>query len=147
MNNQTDDLIYCDNLLDTKYKKPVYWDRASVISFHVKELVDTFKPANVVIENAFMAGKTASSNMPLLMLRGIVLDVLRDSGCIVQGCTPSSARAFLGIKPNNKETAFEFIKNKYKKANLTLFKTDNDKSDAIICAANKDNPKNEQIIL
>lgn len=93
-----------------------------------------------------MSPRTANSNMPLIMLRGVVVKTLRDAGCRVEGVTPSSARAYLQIKPNTKEQAFDDIKSMFPEAGLTTFKKDNDKSDAIIVAKNKDNPKNEVIV-
>ncbi|MGL6131671.1 MAG: crossover junction endodeoxyribonuclease RuvC [Fusobacteriaceae bacterium] len=145
MNNETNELLYCDNLLDKKYKKETYWERMDVINDHLKEILNNYKPANVVIENAFMSGRTANSNMPLLMLRGSILCVLRDAGCVVKGVMPSSARAFAKIKPNTKEEAFEFIKKTFPEAKLETFKKDNDKSDAILVALNLNNPKCEVV--
>jgi Holliday junction resolvasome RuvABC endonuclease subunit len=139
-------VLYCDNLLDKKYNRLEYWNRTDVITNHIKEIIDCFKPATVMIENAFMSGRTASSNMPLLMLRGIVLNSLKDLGCTVKGVNPSSARAYLKIKPNDKETAFNYIKERFPEVGLESFKKDNDKSDAIIVALNKENEKNENII-
>ncbi|MGL5713235.1 MAG: crossover junction endodeoxyribonuclease RuvC [Paraclostridium sp.] len=145
MNNETKELVYCDNLEDKKYKKDNFWERMDVINDHISEIMDTFKPKNVVIENAFMSGRTANSNMPLLMLRGAVLNNLRQTGCTVKGVMPSSARAFLKIKPNTKEDAFEYIKKQYPIGSFETFKKDNDKTDAIIVALNFDNPKCEDI--
>ncbi|MGL6099768.1 MAG: crossover junction endodeoxyribonuclease RuvC [Fusobacteriaceae bacterium] len=144
-NDETKELIYCDNLLDKTYKKNSFWERMDVINDHVKELISEFQTGKVVIENAFMSGKTANSNMPLLMLRGSLLSVIKDLGCSVRGVMPSSARAFMKIKPNTKEEAFDFIKGKFPEANLETFKKDNDKSDAILVAMNFDNPKCEEV--
>ncbi|MGL5768114.1 MAG: hypothetical protein ACRCX8_20975 [Sarcina sp.] len=146
MNNQIDELLYCDNLADSKYCKENYWERSEVISTHIENLIHQFKPALVMIENPFMSAKTANSNMALIMLRGMIVKTLRDAGCRVEGVTPSAARSYVNVKPNTKEQGFLNMQAMYPNAGLETFKKDNDKSDAIITAKNKGNPKNEVIV-
>lgn len=134
-------VIYNDNFEDKKYKSEVFWDRLEIVCDYIEDIFDTFKPSIVMIENAFMASRTANSNMPLIMARGRVLSMIRRKGATVKGIMPSSARAFLKIKPNTKEAGFEWVKNNFPELNLTDFKKHNDRSDAVIVSLNALNPK------
>ena len=99
-------VVYCDDFLDKSYKSDKYWQRLDVVIDYIIDIFDTFKPELVMLENAFMAGRTAKSNMPLIMARGALVNKLRLRGAKGRGGMPSQASKCLGITPNTKEHAF-----------------------------------------
>ncbi|MGL5716533.1 MAG: crossover junction endodeoxyribonuclease RuvC [Cetobacterium sp.] len=138
-------VLYCDKFNDGSYKSENYWKRLDIVIEYILDIFDTFKPELVMLENVFMAGKTAKSNMPLIMARGALISKLRERGAKGRGVMPSQARAFLKIKPNTKEDAFEWVKNNFPELFLGTFKEDNDKADAVILGLNAYNAKATEI--
>ena len=111
-----------------------FYIRMLEIKEWLQELVEIFKVKNIMLESPFMSPKTAKSNTVLLRTHGYIGHSLMSIGCDVYMITPSSARAFLKIKPNKKEAAFEYIKKNFVELQLNDFKIDNDIADAIIIA-------------
>lgn len=138
-------VLYCDNFPDSKYKSNIYWKRLDILLDYLEDIFDTFKPELIMLENNFMSGRTAHSNMPLIMARGALITRLRRKGAKGRGVTPSQSRKFVKVKPNTKEDAFEWVKNNFPELMLTTFNSDNDKSDAVILGLNAYNPEAKEI--
>lgn len=136
MDFNTSKVIYLDKF-PGKEKNPYL--RFFEIKTWIVDLIKTFRPEILILESAFMSKFGANSNITLLRLHGYIGMAIMETGVNIKLIPPSSSRAFLKIKPNNKETAFEFIKEKFPEAMLETFKADNDKSDAIILALNAKN--------
>ena len=119
-----------------------FFRRTKEILIWLTEIFSLFKPKHVVLEAAFLAGRTAKSNIPLVRLHGVIGFHLFALGAIIKTIPPTSARAFLKVKPNTKEAAFNLIKKLYPDAKLENFEEDNDLSDAIVLALNIDNTEN-----
>lgn len=138
-------VVYCDDFLDSSYSAEKYWQRLDIVVDYIVDIFDTFKPELVMLENVFMSGKTAKSNMPLIMARGVLVDKLRLRGAKGRGVMPSQARKFAGIKPNTKEQAFQWVKDNFPELGLTTFAKGNDKADSIILGLNAYNPQATEI--
>lgn len=100
----------------------------------LSELIKIFKVKNIMLESPFISAKTAKSNNTLLRMHGMLGHYMMSMGVNIYMIAPTSARAFLKIKPNNKEAAFEYIKKNFPELQLNDFKKDNDIADSIIIA-------------
>lgn len=129
-------LVYLDKYENTKKTNKTDHDRNIEIVTWLHRVVNTFLPSTTIIESAHISSFTIKSAVPLLKLHGLIDEMLLGLGVKIFEITPASSRAFLKIKPNNKETAFAWVKSKFPEANLDTFKKDNDISDAIILALN-----------
>ena len=105
------------------------------------EILRTFKPSEIMLEAPFISPKTARSNTILLRTHGYIGHYIMSLGIKINMIAPSSARAFLKIKPNKKEKAFEYVKEHFPELQLTDFKKDNDIADSVIVALSHYNPK------
>lgn len=123
-------VIFKDKFKEGKNKD--FYFRMIEIKEWLIELIKIFKVKNIMLEAPFMSPKTAKSNTILLRVHGYIAHSLMQLGCDIYMITPSSARAFLKIKPNKKETAFEYVKNNFQELQLNDFKKDNDIADAVI---------------
>lgn len=117
------------------------------IKYWLESIIKTFKPGVIMIEKEFIKSTRFGSNatIPLLKLHGFIYYVVKSFGIPMYEILPSSSRAFLKIKPNTKEQAFEYIKKNFEELKLTDFKQDNDKADAIIIALNYLNDKKVEL--
>lgn len=129
-------IIFCDKFADKNYKAENYWQRLDIVIAYILDIFDTFKPELVVLENVFMSPKTAKSNMPLLMARGALINQLRKRGAKGKGVNPTQARAFVKVKPNTKEDAYQWVKDNFPELMLGTFKEDNDRGDSVIISLN-----------
>lgn len=122
----------------TRYLEIKYW---------LQNLIKTFNPEAVMIEKEFIKPTKFGSKatIPLLKLHGYVYSIIKSYDLSIYEILPSSSRAFLKIKPNTKEGAFEFIKKQFPELHLIDFKKDNDKCDAIIIALNYLNEKKTEL--
>lgn len=120
-------------------------DRNLEILYWILSIVDKYRPSSAIIESPFISTFTIKSAGPLMKLHGILDHFLFENGLEIYEITPSSSRSFLGIKPNTKEKAFSFIKEKFPELELKTFSKDNDKSDSVILALNYTNKKLKQI--
>jgi Holliday junction resolvasome RuvABC endonuclease subunit len=98
------------------------------------EIIKTFKVKNIMLEAPFISAKTAKSNNTLLKMHGMLGHYMMSLGTNIYTISPTSARAFLKIKPNKKEIAFEYVKENFPELRLKDFKNDNDIADSIIIA-------------
>lgn len=135
-------LILTDNL---KAKS----GRSNYLSFYrikewLNEIIKVFKPKVFIVEAAFASRFGAKSNATLYKLHGYIGTFLISKGIEIRMIEPSASRAFLEIKPNKKEVAFEWAKEHFQEAMLTTFKKDNDKADAIILALNGHNKNTKE---
>lgn len=128
-------IVYIDDFTD---KSEDTFSRYLEIKFWLENLIKLFKPEAVMIEKEFIKPTKFGSKatIPLLKLHGYVYGIIQEYNLPMYEILPSSSRAFLKIKPNTKEGAFEFIKKNFPELKLTDFKKENDKGDAIIIALN-----------
>jgi Holliday junction resolvasome RuvABC endonuclease subunit len=117
------------------------WERLMEIELWLKSILNTFRPEIIMVEDVFMSKFTAKSNMPLLKAHGYIIPMLQKTGASVRMILPSSARAYLKIKPNNKETAFNWISERFPELHLTNFKKENDIADSVVIVLNATNEK------
>ncbi|EHO19764.1 hypothetical protein HMPREF9466_01695 [Fusobacterium necrophorum subsp. funduliforme 1_1_36S] len=136
MDTQMKKLIYLDNYPNTKTTHKTDHERNIEIVTWLDRICNTFHPKTAIIESAHISSFTIKSAIPLLKLHGLIDECLLAKGMEIFEISPSSSRAFLKIKPNKKEAAFEWVKKKFPEAELNSFKKDNDKSDAIILVLN-----------
>lgn len=125
-------------------KKISNFHRNVEILFYIVQIVKKFLPSSAIVESAFISRFTVNSAMPLIKLHGLIDYLLAQNGLTVYEIAPSSARAFVGIKPNTKEKAFSFIKNMFPDY-LETFSKDNDKADAILLCLNHSNEKLKEV--
>ena len=126
-------LIYKDKF---KSSEKDFFFRKREIKLWLEDIINTFLPAECIIEDAFINPKTIKSNITLLRLHGAIGSYIKSRGVNVRMIAISSSRAFLNIKPNKKEVAFEWVKQNFQEAQFDKFKDDNDMADAIIVALN-----------
>lgn len=120
---------------------PTVFERDLEILYWLLDIVTIYKPSKAIIESPFANSFTIKSLAPLYQLHGIVNYFMFKYGIEIYNITPSSSRAYLNIKPNNKENAFKHMSKLYPNIGLDSYKKDNDKSDALILALNHDNSK------
>lgn len=137
-------IIYID---DYESKEKNTYFRYLEIKYWLENIIKTFNPEAVMIEKEFITPTVFGSraSIPLLKLHGYLYMIIKEYGIPMYEILPKSARAFLKIKPNTKEKAFEYIKNNFKELNLTDFKKENDKADAIITVLNYLNNKKKEL--
>lgn len=146
------------SIINLNSKKVVYIDdyasstkddytRYLEIKYWLEIIIDTFRPEAVMIEKEFIKSTKFGSKgtIPLLKLHGFVYYVIKCYHLPIYEILPSSARAFLKIKPNTKEQAFEYVKTNFEELKLTTFKKDNDKADSIIIGLNFLNENKKEI--
>lgn len=128
-------VVYIDDFAD---KSKDTFSRYLEIKFWLQRIINLFKPEAVMIEKEFIKPTKFGSKatIPLLKLHGYIYGIIKEYNLPIYEILPSSSRAFLKIKPNTKEGAFEFIKKNFPELKLTDFKKENDKGDAIIIALN-----------
>ena len=124
---------------------PAVFERNLEILYWLLDIITIYKPSKAIIESPFVNKFTIKSLVPLYQLHGIVNYFMFKYGVEVYNITPTSSRAYLNIKPNNKENAFKHMSKLYPNIGLDDYKKDNDKSDALILALNYDNDKLKQI--
>ena len=132
ISTETKKLLYVDSFKASGSLS--FYGRNLEISTWLEKIINIYRPKTVILESAFMSKFGAKSNVTLLRLHGYIGHILYEKGLTLKLVTPSSSRAFLKIKPNDKKTAFEWVKKNFPEADLTTFTKDNDKSDAIILA-------------
>lgn len=120
---------------------PTEFERDLEILYWLLDIVTIYKPSKAIIESPYISKFTIPSSAPLYKLHGLVNYFLFKYGIEVYNITPSSSRAHLKIKPNDKATAFNHIKKTYPELGLTSYNKDNDKADALILVLNYDNNK------
>jgi Holliday junction resolvasome RuvABC endonuclease subunit len=120
---------------------PTEFERDLEILYWLLDIVTIYKPSKTIIESPYISKFTISSSAPLYKLHGLVNYFLFKYGIEVYNITPSSSRAHLKIKPNDKATAFNYIRQTYPELGLTSYNKDNDKADALILVLNHDNSK------
>lgn len=128
-----------------KSGSPSEFERDLEILYWLLDIVTIYKPKKAIIESPFVNKFSIMSAEPLYKLHGIVNYFLFKNGLEIYNISPSSSRAYLKIKPNNKESAFKYIKEQYPNIGLEDYKKDNDKSDALLLALNYNNSKLKQI--
>lgn len=132
-------IIFCDSI---KIPTSVEFETTDYFEFVQHILLDIFNEFQmhkIIIEEIFISPLTVKSNIPLIKLNSYVGMFFREKGLQIYKVLPSTSRAHLKIKPNKKEQAFEWIKERYPEIKLENFKKDNDKSDSLILALNHDN--------
>lgn len=137
-------IVYIDDF-ESKEDKTYY--RFLEIKYWLKNMIDTFNPEAVMIEKEFITPTKFGSkaSIPLLKLHGYVYMIIKEYGLPMYEILPRSARAFLKIKPNTKEEAFNYIKKNFKELNFSDFKKENDKADAIITVLNYLNENKKEL--
>ncbi len=104
-------------------------EKLSFFRNEVYKLLDKYKPTCVAVEDVFI--RKVSSVIILSRFSGVFLEVVKTStGIEPILISTTKARSILGLE-NNKEKAFEFIKERYHLTDLD-FKTHNDITDSII---------------
>lgn len=141
---ETKKVLYVDTYPSNE--KNMYY-RFLEIKYWLEDIITTFRPEVIMIEKEFIKTNRFGSNatIPLLKLHGYVLFLIKSFGLPMYEILPTSARAFLKIKPNTKEEAFNYIKKNFDELQLKEFKNDNDIADAIITALNYLNEKKKEV--
>lgn len=143
-NITTSKIVFCDAI---KIPSSVHFEKKEEMEFLsllLLEFLHEYKPHKVILEEVFMSGRTAKSNIPLIRLNGFIAPILINYGVQLMKVLPAASRAYLKIKPNKKEQGFKHIQEKYPELNLTNFEKENDKSDSMILALNHDNEQLEK---
>lgn len=143
INKDTNQVLYSDNFKGDS-KEELYF-RMLEIKYWLSDIIFNFRPAFVLIEAPFISFKSTNGNDTLLQLNGYLRHFIKSFGIKIFSILPSQARAFLNIKPNTKEQAFEWVKDNFPEIELESFKKDNDRADAIIVGLNFFNPKKKEI--
>lgn len=137
-------VVYLDDFEDKTKNDNV--ERYLEIKYWLKDMIEYFRPEAVMIEKEFIKpGFGSKATIPLLKLHGYVYMVIKEYGLNMYEILPSSSRAFLKIKPNSKQGAFDFIKKEFPDLGFKNFKKENDKADAIIIALNFFNNKKVEL--
>lgn len=137
-------IVYTDDFED---KSKDTFSRYLEIKYWLENLIELFNPEAVMIEKEFIKSTRFGSKatIPLLKLHGYVYSIIKEYNLPMYEILPSSSRAFLKIKPNTKEGAFEYLQKKFPELQLTDFKKENDKADAVIIALNYLNNKKTEL--
>lgn len=118
-----------------------FYFRMVEIKEWINHILSIFQPKAIMIESPFMNPRTANSNAILLRTHGYIGHFIMSMGIEIYMIAPTSARAFLKIKPNTKEEAFKYVQENFPELKLLDFKNDNDIADAVIVALSFFNDK------
>lgn len=137
-------IVYTDDFED---KSKDTFSRYLELKFWFQNLIELFKPEAVMIEKEFIKPTKFGSKatIPLLKLHGYIYSIIKEYNIPMYEILPSSSRAFLKIKPNTKEGAFEYLQKNFPELQLTDFKKQNDKADAVVIALNYLNNKKTEL--
>lgn len=139
-------LIYNDQYPENENED--FYLRMLELKYWIEDLINIFKPSIIMLEAPFISFGAARGNDLILKMHGYIMHFCKSMGVEIYSILPASARKFLNIKPNTKENAFEWIKQKFPELGFNDFAKQNDRADSIIVALNVFNKdKKQQLIV
>lgn len=145
LDTESSKLIYNDQYPENENED--FYSRMLELKYWIEDLINIFKPSIIMLEAPFISFGATRGNDIILKMHGFITHFCRSMGVEMFSILPSSARKFLNIKPNTKENAFEWIKQKFPELGFNDFEKQNDKADSIIVALNVFNPCKKRLLV